>query len=125
VVRPLPKYGKHRASGQAIVRLSGVDYYLGPYGSKVSKLEYDRVVGEWLQREPLAAPEELTVVEIVARYLDHAEKYYRKAGQPTREYYLIRDALRPLRDLYGGCVPAAPIPASTSCTIRRPAPTSR
>jgi len=26
----LPKYRKHRASGQAIVTLNGRDYYLGP-----------------------------------------------------------------------------------------------
>ena len=27
-----PKYRKHRASGQAIVTLAGIDHYLGPYG---------------------------------------------------------------------------------------------
>ena len=38
----LPKYRKHRASGQAIVTLFGKDHYLGRYGTKASEREYDR-----------------------------------------------------------------------------------
>ena len=38
----LPKYRKHKASGQAIVTIGGRDNYLGPHGTVVSKLEYDR-----------------------------------------------------------------------------------
>jgi hypothetical protein len=33
----------------AFVELNGQRIYLGPYGTKVSKREFDRVVGEWLQ----------------------------------------------------------------------------
>jgi hypothetical protein len=40
----LPKYRKHKASGQAIVTLNGVDFYLGPHGSAASKHEYDRLI---------------------------------------------------------------------------------
>jgi len=36
----LPKYRKHRATGQAIVTLAGRDHYLGPHGTVASKLEY-------------------------------------------------------------------------------------
>ena len=43
----VPSYCLHKRSGQAIVVLSGKMFYLGPYGSEVSKREYDRVVGEW------------------------------------------------------------------------------
>jgi len=43
-----PKYTKHKASGQAVVRINGRDYYLGPHGSKVSVAEYDRLIAEWL-----------------------------------------------------------------------------
>ena len=46
--KTLPKYRKHKRSGQAIVTLSGKDFYLGPHGTKASKLEYDRLIGEWL-----------------------------------------------------------------------------
>lgn len=46
----LPKHAKHRASGKAVVRLNGVDHYLGPHGTKASKIEYDRLIGEWLAK---------------------------------------------------------------------------
>jgi hypothetical protein len=49
LTRSVPSYRKHRASGQAIVTLCGRDFYLGPHGTKVSRDEYDRLVGEWLQ----------------------------------------------------------------------------
>ncbi len=37
LTRTVPKYRKHRASGQAIVTLNGVDRYLGPHGTKASQ----------------------------------------------------------------------------------------
>lgn len=46
----VPKYRKHRASGQAVFTLDGFDFYLGPHGSEVSVREYDRLVGEWLRQ---------------------------------------------------------------------------
>ncbi len=46
----LPRYRRHKPSGQAVVTLSGQDYYLGPYGTKASKTEYDRLTAEWLAR---------------------------------------------------------------------------
>jgi hypothetical protein len=39
LVQAVPKYRKHRASGQAIVTISGRDHYLGPFNSKASKVE--------------------------------------------------------------------------------------
>lgn len=77
----LPKYRKHRASGQAIVTICGRDYYLGPHGTKASKVEYDRLITEYLAngRQPLhTSPTEITVVELCARYIDFAKGYYRK-----------------------------------------------
>ena len=44
----IPEYRKHRASGQALVTINGRDLYLGPHGTKASKVEYDRLVCEWL-----------------------------------------------------------------------------
>lgn len=66
----LPKYRKHKASGQAVVTLSGKEHYLGPHGTKASKLEFDRLIAEWLQsgRSPLAVDAcDVTVVEICAK----------------------------------------------------------
>ena len=34
LVRTLPKYRKHKASGQAVVTLNGRDHYLGPHGTQ-------------------------------------------------------------------------------------------
>jgi hypothetical protein len=54
--------------------LSGQDFNLGPYGTKVSKLEYDRLIAEWLargrrlQNPNLRGGLELTVVELAAAY---------------------------------------------------------
>jgi hypothetical protein len=45
-----PKYRRHKSSQQAVVTLSGQDVYLGPFGSAVSKREYDRAVAEWLSQ---------------------------------------------------------------------------
>ena len=42
-----PRYCRHRPAGQAVVTLDGKAFYLGPWGTKTSKREYDRLVGEW------------------------------------------------------------------------------
>jgi hypothetical protein len=39
LVKSLPSYRRHKASGQAVVALNGKDHYLGPHGSKVSRDE--------------------------------------------------------------------------------------
>lgn len=104
LVHSVPKYRRHRASGQAIVTLSGKDHYLGPHGSKASKVAYDRVVTEWLAADrhlPITEADELTVVEAIARYWGHAKGHYRKNGKPTSEQAGIKASLRFLKVLYG------------------------
>ena len=93
-----PKYQKHRASGQAVVTLDGKDFYLGPYGSKASRVEYDRRVGEWLANGRRlvygGAKPDLTVVEVVEAYLRHAEIYYAPiAGHYAGESEAIKQAM--------------------------------
>ncbi|WP_428305029.1 hypothetical protein [Lacipirellula sp.] len=44
LVDALPKYRKHKASGQAVVTLNGRDHYLGPHGTSASKAFYDRLL---------------------------------------------------------------------------------
>lgn len=98
----IPKYRRHKASGQAVVTLSGRDHYLGPWKSKTSILMYDRAVAEWLARgrEPAASAANMTVDDLLGRYWRFAKSYYRKNGEPTGEVSNIRYALRPLRALY-------------------------
>jgi integrase len=99
----IPDYRKHRASGQAVVTLNGRDYYLGPHGTKVSKLEYDRIVAEWLAsgRSPGfgASLEEVTIVELIADYVAFAKTYY-GTGR-TSEYHRLVRIMKLLRSLYG------------------------
>ena len=99
-----PKYCKHKASGQAVVTFNSRDFYLGPYGSKASRIEYDRLIGEWMQngrRLPSDGESELTVTELAAAYWRHAKSYYSKDGKPTGELGWVKDAMRPLKQLYG------------------------
>lgn len=101
----LPKYRKHRASGQAIVTLDGRDFYLGPHGTKVSRQEYDRLVGEW-QANGRCLPvkqqkQAMTVTRLAVQYLKFAQTYYVKNGRQTDEVMCIKVALRHLRKLYG------------------------
>lgn len=99
-----PKYRKHKASGQAFVELNGKRHYLGPWGTKASKLEYDRRIAEWLVagRNPtLEAPAQLTVATLCARYLKFATKYHRKDGKCTGEVPVIKAMIKFVVPLYG------------------------
>jgi hypothetical protein len=101
----VPRYRKHKQSGQAIVILSGRDHLLGPHVTKASsKLLYDRLITEWLTRghQPAAAVDDgTTVVEAIARYWRHAQVHCAKNCQPTGEQAGIRCALRFVRRMYG------------------------
>ncbi len=98
-----PKYRRHKATGKAIVTLNGRDFYLGPYGTKASKQEYDRLIGEWIanHRHTPTSPAGLTVVELAAAYLRHATAYYRKDGKPTGTILRVKATLRIVTALYG------------------------
>jgi integrase len=103
-VPPTPKYRRHRASGQAVVTLSGHDYYLGPHGTKASRIEYDRLIAEWLASgRHLIKPgtTDLSIAELSLAYLRYAKTYYVKDGQPTSTLAGIKRALDALARLYG------------------------
>jgi hypothetical protein len=104
LTKSLPKYRKHRASGQAVVTLDAVDFYLGPHGSKASRLEYDRLIAEWLangRRMPAKDSEgHLAIVEVLIAYKRHAEVYYVKNGEATGEVAPILSAMRIVKRLY-------------------------
>ena len=100
--RATPRYRCHKASGQAIVTLGGVDHYLGRWNSKASKAEYDRLVGEWLAAgRPSHVPRQAntgpTVVGVLARYWRFAKNHYAQ----SKEVDNIRHALQSLEQLYG------------------------
>lgn len=100
----LPKYRKHRGSGQAVVTINGRDFYLGPHKTKASKIEYDRLIGEWLAngRNPLhATSQDILLVELCLRYWEFAKGHYQKNGRCTNVTPGIKCALRYLREWYG------------------------
>lgn len=104
LVNQNPKYRKHAASGQAVVTLNGTDVYLGPHGTKTSRDEYDRVIGEWLSsgRIRIKAGCNLCLIEILAAFWKHAERRYtRPDGTVAGELNNYRWAIRPLKRLYG------------------------
>ena len=67
-----PAYRLHKQSKQAVVTISGRDYYLGPYNSSASKAEYFRLKAEYFASgcSPTfgARSDEITVVELLAGY---------------------------------------------------------
>lgn len=101
----IPKYRKHRGSGQAVVTIGGQDFYLGPYGTRASKLQYDRLIGEWLAngRHPLypTSSRDILLGDLCLRYWRFAKQHYRKNGKCTRVAPGIKCALRYLKNWYG------------------------
>lgn len=107
-----PSYCHHKATGQAVVRIDGKDYYLGKHGSTESRAEYDRLIAEWLgngrRLAPLTTGDGLTVAELVLAYWRWAEQYHRdENGKPRGELENVRTALIPLRKLYSQTQAAA------------------
>jgi len=105
----IPKYSRHKGSGQAVVTIRGKDHYLGPYGTKASHLDYDRLILEWLAAgRPSEDPElqALKIKDIVLRFWKFAKVHYRKDGEPTGTAENYKPALRLLRHYYGN-TPAA------------------
>jgi integrase len=98
-----PKYRKHKASGQAFVELNSHRHYLGPHGTKASKIEYDRLIAEWLinNRQSVNRDCGPTVGELILQFWQDALRHYVKNGEPTSEQAAIKAALRPVRELYG------------------------
>jgi site-specific recombinase XerD len=105
----VPSYRRHKASGQAIVTLGGKMIYLGRFGSKESRAEYNRIIAEWMARDAASpsptsrssAHPDLTIAELAAFYWSHVETYYVRAGKQTSQVHVVRLALEPVRELYG------------------------
>jgi len=110
--RRIPSLCRHKATGQAVVRLNGRDIYCGVYGTAEAQEKYDRVIAEWLltgqQMPPPSASRShadqpaITVNELVLAYWTrHVTTYYVKKGKRTSEQDNIRQALRFAKNLYG------------------------
>src|SRR5262249_45682084 len=108
----VPKLVHNKASGRGVVRLNGRDIYCGKFGTPECEAKYHAVVAEWLtnNRQPpgqtMSNTDEAgscgpTVNELALAYLEFADGYYRKNGEPTTETRDIRYSIRPLRERFG------------------------
>lgn len=98
-----PRYRRHKATGQAVVRLQGRDVYLGKYNSAASREAYRRFIAQWSQHGgqlPIAS-HAITVTELIVSYMQFATTYYVKDGEPTDEVRMLATALKIARELYG------------------------
>jgi hypothetical protein len=82
--------------------LNGRDHYLGHFGSKESKDQYRRLIEEWEwcgRRVPTDGAS-LSMNRVMLAYLRSAAGYYNSASE-TSEVERIKEALSPLKELYG------------------------
>jgi integrase len=104
-----PKYRRQRkrvGNDLGFVEVAGRRFYFGAYGTAESRDAYRRFVLEWRAggKQVHVKCESITVVELVARFWEHAEEYYRHPdGTPTGTAENFRTALRALKNLYGSC----------------------
>jgi hypothetical protein len=96
-----PSYRKHKATGQAVVTLSGRDFYLGPWQSAESKHEYTRLVREWNAAGgviPGSGGDSLTIVELLKAFWHHAKLHYGEESSETQNYSSL---IKRVRKAYG------------------------
>src|SRR5436309_2204561 len=100
----IPQPSLHKASGQAVVRLCGKDHYLGRYGSPEAKAAYEALIARWLTHGRTLPDLEAgaKVNDLILSYLVFAEGYYKPGTSTTTgELRCIKDAVRPLKELFG------------------------
>ena len=108
----------HKASGKAVVRLGGKDFYCGKYGTQTAQVEYDRVLAEWLAAgRPTSWTKlaDISVAELLVRYLDFAVGHYRPT---STEIDAVKLAIRPLKELYSH-TPVASFGPQSLKTVRQ------
>ena len=105
----VPAYRLHKPSGQARVIIQGRHVYLGSYGSPESREKYARVIAELAtdhgsnghSSSSTRCSAAILINELILAYWQFAKRYYVKDGEPTKELTCMREALLPLRQLYG------------------------
>jgi integrase len=100
----IPKSSRHKATGQAVVRLNGKDYYLGRFGSAAARVEYDALINRWLAsgRSLPDVSTGLSVNDVILAYIKFAEGYYKPGStMTTGELRCIVAAVRPVKEMFG------------------------
>ncbi len=93
----IPKYSRH-SSGNARVCLGGKYHYLGKYGTKASKDEYNRLVGEWIASGGVVIPgtanDELSIAEMLLAYMKWAKSYYANDARQIGRIKRVKDLFK-------------------------------
>lgn len=76
----VPKYGLHKASGQARVVIQGQHHLLGPYDSDESHERYKALIADLLANKD-SPPNGPTVSQVCALFWRHAKRRYRRSGK--------------------------------------------
>ena len=106
----LPSYCRHRASGQAYIKVRGKVIYLGVYGSEASQAAYSAAIAAVLAGREIPrlrqgtdghSPTSLTIRELCDRFTAHAAKTYLKGGKPTSEVTIVSVACKRLTKMIG------------------------
>lgn len=102
----VPKLRKN-GDGRAFIEIpksKGKRVYLGKYGTQEASAEY----ADWIKRyvsgfynPPIESIGNLLLVEVIAKYNEHAKVYYSRDGQSTREFENMRATLRILAQTHG------------------------
>ncbi len=102
----VPKYCEHKRTGHARVIINGQQHWLGRYGTPESLKKYQRLIAgigdsaAAIEPTILDQDADLTVVELVAEYVEWASGYYVKNGELTGHIHQVRRAARALREAH-------------------------
>ena len=110
---------RRKTGDLAFVELNGRRIYLGKFGTQESRDRYHQVLAEWAAsgRHLPAAKNEITVLELIARFWEHAQAYYRNGmGELTGSSEAYKYACRYLK-LFGD-TPAAEFGPRTLKAVR-------
>jgi integrase len=107
--KTVPSLCRHKASGRGYATdpfTRKEVYFPSPFGSPECQAEYEAWLRGLLARRADVASGAppgagITVARLIADYLAFAQGYYRKHGRRTTEVLTLRQALTPLRDLFG------------------------
>lgn len=101
-----PTLCRHKATGHAYAKFGGRQLWFGRYDDPEAHQNFARTLAEWRANGCRLPPdweqEENSVADVVARYLEFAERWYVGPDKaPTREVEHVRVAARPLLKSYG------------------------
>lgn len=100
----IPKAKVHKGTGQAYVNVHGVRMYLGKAGTPEALRRYSLLVAELTAGggEMPVPKAEITVSEVMARFLKHAEAYYKRSdGKKSKTVSGFASPIRVVRELFG------------------------